>query len=108
MESPEWLRNKGAIVNPKNYDDNDCFQYAITVALNHQNIENHPERISNLKPFIDQYEWKGIVFPLHSKDWKKFEQNNKAIALNILFVPYNTNKIRLAYNQNITINATIK
>ena len=30
-------------------------------------------------------------------DWKKFEQNNKAIALNILFVPHNTKIIRLAY-----------
>ena len=26
-----------------------------------------------------------------------FEQNNKTIALNILFVPYNTEQIRLAY-----------
>ena len=23
-------------------------------------------------------------------DWKKFEQNNNTIALNILYVPYNT------------------
>ena len=28
---PEWLRNKGVTINPKNNDDN-CFQYAITVA----------------------------------------------------------------------------
>ena len=46
IDSPEWLRNKLATINLKNYDDNNCFQYAITVALNHQNIENHPERIS--------------------------------------------------------------
>ena len=65
--------------------------------MNHQNIENYPEKISNLKPFTDQYNWKGIEFPSHSKDWKKFEQNNKTIALNILFVPYNTKQIRLAY-----------
>ena len=44
IKSPEWLRNKGATINPKNNDDN-CFQCATTVALNHQNIENHPERI---------------------------------------------------------------
>ena len=44
IKSPEWLRNKEATINPKNNDDN-CFQYATTVALNHQNIENHPERI---------------------------------------------------------------
>ena len=52
-KSSKWLRNKGATINPQNYDDNNCFQYAITIALNHQNIENHPERISHLKPFID-------------------------------------------------------
>ena len=73
IESPEYLRNKGATINPKNYDENNCFQYAITVALNHQNIENHPERISNIEPFINQYNWKGIDFTAHQKDRKKFE-----------------------------------
>ena len=48
-----------------------CFQYSITAALNHQNIENHPERISNIKPFIDKYNWKGIDFPAGIKDCKK-------------------------------------
>ena len=96
IDSPEWLKNKKATINPKNNDDN-CFQYALTVALNHQNIEKNLQRISKIKPFIDQYNWKEIDFPSHSKDWKKFEQNNKTIALNILFVPYNTKKIRLAY-----------
>ena len=53
--------------------------------------------MSKIKTIIDQYSWKEIDFPSHSKDWKKLEQNNKTIALNILFVPYNTEKIRLAY-----------
>ena len=65
--------------------------------LNYKRIPNHPERISNLEPFFYQYNWKRIEFPPHSKDWKKFEQNNKIIALNILFVQYNTKQIRLAY-----------
>ena len=34
---------------------------------------------------------------MYKEDWKKFESNNKLIALNILFVPYNTEEIRLAY-----------
>ena len=55
VKSPEWIRNKRATINPKNEDDNNCFQYALTVALNHQSIENHPERISNIKPFINEY-----------------------------------------------------
>ena len=85
-KAPEWVVNKRATINPIN-KDNKCFQYSITVALNHQNIENHPERISNIKPFIDQYNWEGIDFPAGIKDWKKFERNNKTIALNILYIP---------------------
>ena len=96
IKSPEWILNKRATINPKN-KDNKCFQYSITVTLNHQNIENHPERISNIKPFIDQYNWEGIDFPAGIKDWKKFERNNKTIAPNILFMPHNEKTINLAY-----------
>ena len=91
IDSPEWLKNKKSTINPKNYDDN-CFQYALTVALNHQNIRKSPQRISKVKPFIDQYNWKHIDPQSHSKDWKKVEQNNNTIALKILFVPHNTKK----------------
>ena len=96
IDSTEWLKNKKATINPKNNDDN-CFQYALTVPLNHKQIKSHPEKISKIKPFIDQYNWKERDFPSHSKDWKKFKQNNKTIALNILFVPHNAKKIRFAY-----------
>ena len=97
IRSPEWIKNKGVTINPKNTRNNMCFQYAITAALNHQNISHHPERISKLRSFINNYSWKDIQFPSHLKDWRKFEQNNKTIALNILYVPYNTKQIRQAY-----------
>ena len=35
--------------------------------------------------------------PSHKEDWNTFEKNNKSIALNILYVPYNTKQIRPAY-----------
>ena len=79
IDSPEWLKNKKATINPKNNDDN-CFQYALTIALNHKQIKSHPKRISTDKSFIDQYNWKEIDFLSHSKDCKKFRQNNKTIA----------------------------
>ena len=66
------------------------------MSLNHQNIGNDPQIISKSNPFINQYNQKGIEFPSYQKDWKKFEQNNKTITLNILFVPHNTETIRLA------------
>ena len=97
IDSPIWIKNKGVTINPKNTKDNNCFQYAIIAALNYQNIDHHPERISKLKPFINNYNWKDIEYPSHSKDWRKFECNNKTIALNILYVPYNTKQIKQAY-----------
>ena len=45
VDSPKWLKNKKkTTINPKNNDDK-CFQYAITVALNHQGITCNPGRI---------------------------------------------------------------
>ena len=96
IKSPEWLKNKRATINLKNIDNN-CFQYVITAALDYDKIENHPERISNIRSFVTKCDWKNIDFLLRSKDWKKFEQNNKTIALNILHVPRNTKQIRLVY-----------
>ena len=90
------MENKKATINPKN-NDSKCFRYALTVGLNYQNIKDNPERITKIKPFINQCNWKEIDFPSHKKVWRKFETNNKSIALNVLYVPYNTGKIGHAY-----------
>ena len=62
IDSPKLLKNKNATINPKNNNEK-CFQYPITAALNNEQIKSHPERISNMKSFIDQYNWKKINFP---------------------------------------------
>ena len=43
IDSPDWLKHKKATINLKN-KDNECFKYAVPVALNHQSVKNHPER----------------------------------------------------------------
>ena len=96
IEFAKWIKDKKSTINPKN-NDYKCFQYAVTVALNHDKINKHPQRVSKIKPFIGQYNWNDIDFPSTSKDWKKFELNNESIALNILYVPHKTTKIHLAY-----------
>ena len=93
IDSPKWLKDKKSTINLKN-NDYKCFQYAVTSALNLDKINNHPERISKIKPFIEEYNWKDIDFPSTSKDWKKL---NIEVALNILRVPHNTKKIEIAY-----------
>ena len=68
INSPEWIKNKRVTINPKNTKNNKRFQYAITAALNNQNISHHPERISKLEPFINNYNWEDIEFPSRSEN----------------------------------------
>ena len=95
IELAKLIKDKRSIINPKN-NDYKCFQYAITVVLNHDEINRNLQRISKIKPFIEQYNWNSIEFPATSKDWKKFELNNESIAFNILYVPHSTTKIQVA------------
>ena len=69
------VENKKATINPKNYGGK-CFQYAITVALNHKNIIKDLQRISKIKPFINKSDLKEIDFPSHKNDWKVLKQIN--------------------------------
>ena len=102
IDSPKWLKDKESTINPKNNDDK-CFRYAVTLALNLDKIKRDPQRISKIKPFVNQNNWKDIDFPPTNKDWKKFELNNE-VVLKILYVPHNTRKIQVAYKskQNLT------
>ena len=47
--------------------------------------KNDPQRVTEIKPFINKYNWKGINFQPEKDDWKKFEKNNVKIALNLLY-----------------------
>ena len=85
LYSSEWLRSKKeAIINGDN-----CFQNALNDSLEYQRSKKDPQKISELRPYINQYNWKDKNFLSHKEDWKKFEQNNKEIALNMLFVTHN-------------------
>ena len=42
---------------------NKSFQYAVTVALNYEEIKKSPQRITKIKPFMNKYNWVGINFP---------------------------------------------
>ena len=67
------------------------------MALSHEKIGIDLQIISKIELFMGQYEWENTNFAATLKDWKNFEQDNSTIALNILFVPYNTKKISRAY-----------
>ena len=48
--------------------------------------ESNSEIVSNIKPFINKYNWKGINYPSKLVDWKTLEKNDPVIALNILYI----------------------
>ena len=45
-------------INPINKKDHKCFQYNMTVTLDHEKIKQDPQRITKIKPFINKYSWK--------------------------------------------------
>ena len=76
------MKNKKGTINPENNDDN-CFQYALTTALDCQSIGKNPQKISKIKPFINQYDLKGINF--HTN---KIGKNLNQITSQLLLIFY--------------------
>ena len=93
LYSSEWLRSKKESIT----NEDNCFQNALNDALDYQRIKKDPQEISKLKPYINQCNWKDIKLASDKEEWKKFEQNNKEIALNILVLPHNRKEIRPRY-----------
>ena len=75
IDSPVRMKKKKTAINQKDGNDNG-FQYAATVASNYEKIKWNPERISNIKPFINKYNWEKINYPSKIDDWKKFEKKS--------------------------------
>ena len=63
IDSHDWIKHKKATINPINKKDNKCFQYAVTVMLNYEEIGKHSEKITKIKPFINKHNLDGINFP---------------------------------------------
>ena len=78
---PDWLAKKCAIINPKN-SDMECFKWAVIAAMKWREIGDHPERISKLRRYEDDFDWDGMKFPASFRDIKRFESRNE-ITINI-------------------------
>ena len=84
IDSPDSIKNKKATIILINKEDK-CFQYAVIVVLNYEEIKKDAQRIIKIKLFINKYNWEGINFSSEKGDWKKLEKNNVTIALNVLY-----------------------
>ena len=81
---PKWLKSKKTVIKLQNKDE-ECFKWAVIAALHHEDIKHHPDRISLLRTYESQHNWKGLEFPVSIKKIDKFEKNNPGIAVNVLF-----------------------
>ena len=70
------------MINPQNGDE-ECFKWAIIAADKWMDIDSHPERVSDLREFSDNYDWSGLEFPVSLKQIGKFEAKNN-ISVNVL------------------------
>ena len=93
--SPDWIAGKKATINPKNEKNNQCFQWSIISGLKHNKISE--KYLKKKKEKLDRVD---IDLSSNQRDWEKFEQEKTSIALNVLFVSYNSEEIKLAYKSN--------
>ena len=71
------------MINPQNKDE-ECFEWAVIAALDHEEIKKDHQRISRLKSYENQYNWKRLQFP-SIKKINKFDKSNRGITVNVLF-----------------------
>ena len=93
IKSPKWLLHKGATINPKNKNDDECLRWSIISALNYNEIKKK----NSLKTYLKKLNMKIKIFLSHQRDWQNFEQDNKSIAPNTLFSSQNIEEITLVY-----------
>ena len=98
IDTPEWLENKKATINPQNTNNAYCFMYAIAIALFHEALDNNRGRISKkLIEYFNALNLHDIDFPATYDDYALFEILNDVVALNILYVPLNEANISPEY-----------
>ena len=83
IDLPKELKNKNAIINMKNEDNNKCFLWCVLRALNPK--DKNAERIDkDLKSKENTLNMKGIAYPVALKDINRFEKQNPDISISIL------------------------
>ena len=83
IDLPDELKNKKAIINMKNKNNDKCFLWCVLRALNPK--KEHPERIDeDLKSKEHTLNMKGINYPVSLKDIKRFEKQNPNISISVL------------------------
>ena len=88
-----------ATINPKNKNDDKCLQWSTISASNYNEITK-----KEFENIFKKIKHKDKDFSSPQRDWKNFEQNNKSIAVNVLFASQNSEEITFVYKSEHNYN----
>ena len=90
---PEKIKKKKAVINMKN-EDNECFKWCVTRALN--KVDKNKERITQeLRKQAKEFNWDGISFPMEVDKIDRFEKNNPKISIHVFYLDGNVQPLRI-------------
>ena len=99
IKSPKWLLHKGATINPKNENDDECLRWSTISALNYNEIMK-----KEFENIFKKIKHEDKDFSSHRRDWENFEQNTESIAFNVLLASQNMEEITLVYKSEHNYN----
>lgn len=89
IDLPLSIQAKHACLNIQNYDDEECFKWAVLSARFPKN--NNPQRVHlyQREEYMVRVNFKGITFPTPARQIPIFERNNADISINLYVLEKN-------------------
>ena len=96
--SPDWISSKKATINPKNEKYNECFKWSIIAGLNYNKVkEKELKKLLKFKKVDTDFS----SYQRYSENFElEKEKENKSIVLNILFLSYDSEEVKLVYKSS--------
>jgi len=82
IPTPAWIKNKHAVINVKNHNDQKCFVWSILSCL--YPASHNPDRLQNYDQYEKTLNLDSLEFPLAVEDIPKFEAQNPTIAIHCI------------------------
>jgi len=100
IPTPDEIQKKMAIINIRNHNTNDCFQYSVLAAVHP--ATNHPTNPYTYKNFTKELDMTGIETPVALSSIPKFESQNSPISINVIV--YEKKELIPVYTSKSAIN----
>ena len=94
IPTPKFLADKKCILNVIS-EDGKCFLWSVLSALHEP--QYHKERLSHYLKYEHELNVAGLTFPMETKQISKFEDQNPAISVNVLYFERETKDFTVEY-----------